>query len=148
MPDLWHSRRGMAIVLGAVATVLRQDYERIAEVYEPDRSVLVGSTMAFAARVFEEKHAAPAATCHLAPSLFRSDYEQPTYIPGTNPSALPRWAKRTVWWLVDRLMIDRAVLPSLNAWRRDLGLPAVSRILREWVHSPRRVIALFPEWFA
>jgi UDP:flavonoid glycosyltransferase YjiC (YdhE family) len=40
------------------------------------------------------------------------------------------------------------VAPALNAWRAELGLPAVSRVFRSWLNSPQRVIGLFPPWFA
>jgi UDP:flavonoid glycosyltransferase YjiC (YdhE family) len=53
-----------------------------------------------------------------------------------------------MWWLVDRLMIDPAVVPELDRWRGEFGLAPVSRIFKVWMNSPRRVIGLFPEWFA
>jgi len=147
-PDLWHSRKGMTLALRTFASMLRTDYARITEAYEPGRTVLVGQTFSFATRVFEEVHGAPAATIHLAPWIFRSDFQQPTHIPGRDPSGLPRWLKRAVWWMVDRWFVDREVLPELNRWRHELGLPPVSRVCKQWMHSPRRVIGLFPEWLA
>jgi rhamnosyltransferase subunit B len=147
-PDLWHSRRGLTLVLQSLAPVMRTDYRLIADAYEPGRTVLVSHTLAFAARVFEEVHAAPAATIHLAPTVFRSDYQQPSVTPGVDPSGLPVWVKRSLWWLVDRWLIDRLIAPELNRFRRELGLEPVSRVFKSWLHSPRRVIGLFPEWFA
>jgi UDP:flavonoid glycosyltransferase YjiC (YdhE family) len=108
----------------------------------------VSHALGFATRVLEEVHGAPAATLHLAPSIFRSDYQQPIYIPGTDASGLPVWLKRSIWWMVDRWLIDRTVVPELNRCRRELGLEPVSRVFKRWVHSPCRVIGLFPEWFA
>jgi len=146
-PDLWHSRRGLQFVLGTVASHLRLGYERVAEVYEPGRTVLVGHALSFGTRLFEEKNNAPAATLHLAPSIFRSDYQQPAIAPGRDLSSMPRWFKRTLWWGVDRFLTDPLIAPKLNAFRQELGLPPVSRVFREWVHSPQLVIALFPDWF-
>jgi rhamnosyltransferase subunit B len=147
-PDLWHSRRGLQFVLGAVASSLQLGYERVAEVYEPGRTVLVGHALSFSTRLFEEKHRAPAATLHLAPSIFRSDFEQPAYAPGRDLSAWPHWVKRAFWWAIDRYLIDPLIVPKLNAFRQELGLTPVSRVFRRWIHSPQRVIALFPDWFA
>jgi UDP:flavonoid glycosyltransferase YjiC (YdhE family) len=146
-PDLWHSRRGLQFVLGTVASYLRLGYERVAEVYEPGRTVLVGHALSFGTRLFEEKRAAPAATIHLAPSIFRSDFEQPAFAPGRDLSRAPRWLKRAFWWAIDRFLTDPVVVPKLNALRQELGLPPVVRVFRHWVHSPRRVIGLFPDWF-
>ena len=146
-PDLWHSRKGLQFVMGTVTKYLRAGYERVAEVYQPGRTVLVGHALSFATRLFEEKHGVPSATLHLAPSIFRSDYQQPAFAPGRSLSGAPRWVKRTFWWAVDRFLVDPMVVPRLNEFRRDLGLPPVSRVLRHWIHSPQRVIALFPDWF-
>ena len=147
-PDLWHSRRGLQFVLGTVADHLRLGYERVAEVYEPGRTVLVGHALSFGTRLLEEKHSVPAATLHLAPSIFRSDFQQPAMSPERDFSGAPRWFKRTLWWGVDRFLTDPLIVPKLNAFRTELGLPRVSRVFREWVHSPQCVIALFPDWFA
>jgi UDP:flavonoid glycosyltransferase YjiC (YdhE family) len=126
---------------------MRVEYARISEVYERGRSVLVGHFLSFAARVFEEVHGAPAATLQLAPSAFRSDYGQPAFAPGRDPSGWPRWLKRALWWAIDRFMIDPLIVPELNRWRGEFGLPPMSRIFKAWVHSPQRVIGLFPPWF-
>jgi UDP:flavonoid glycosyltransferase YjiC (YdhE family) len=146
-PDLWHSRKGLQFVMGTVSKYLRAGYERVADVYQPGRTVLVGHALSFATRIFEEKHGVPSATLHLAPSIFRSDYQQPAFAPGRTLSGAPRWVKRTFWWAVDRFLVDPMVVPRLNEFRQDLELPPVSRVLRHCVHSPQRVIALFPDWF-
>jgi UDP:flavonoid glycosyltransferase YjiC (YdhE family) len=49
---------------------------------------------------------------------------------------------------LDRLLLDPPILPALNQLRRELGLSPVSRVFKDWLHSPQRVIGLFPEWFA
>jgi rhamnosyltransferase subunit B len=146
-PDLWHPVRGMRLVLGAVGTRLREAYARLGTLHEPGRTVLVGHSLSFFTRIFEEVHHVPSATIHLAPSIFRSDHEQPAYAPGRDGSRWPLWIKRSVWWSIDRFMLDPTVVPALNAWRRELGLAPVTRVFSNWIHSPQRVIGLFPDWF-
>ena len=146
-PDLWHPLRGMRFVLGAVGAGLRPAYERLKGLHVPGRTVLVGHSLSFFTRVFEEIHRVPAATIHLAPSIFRSDHAQPAYAPGHDGSNWPRWLKRSLWWSIDRFMLDPCVVPALNEWRRELGLAPVKRVFSEWIHSPQRVIGLFPDWF-
>jgi hypothetical protein len=147
-PDLWHSRRGLQFVLGTVADYLQLGYQRVADVYEPGRTVLVGHALSFGTRLYEEKHGVPAATLHLAPSIFRSDFQQPAYATGRDLSAMPRWLKRVFWWALDRFLLDPMIVPKLNPFRQQLGLLPVSRVFRQWLHSPTRVIGLFPDWFA
>ncbi len=146
-PDIWHPRRGLRLVLDSVATRLRMAYDHLKLLYEPGRTVLVGHSLSFSTRVFEELHEVPAATIHLAPSIFRSDYAQPAYAPGIDGSRWPVWFKRSFWWSLDRFMLDPNIVPALNAWRRELGLAPVTRVFRDWIHSPQRVIGLFPDWF-
>jgi UDP:flavonoid glycosyltransferase YjiC (YdhE family) len=50
--------------------------------------------------------------------------------------------------LGDWLVIDPTVAPKLNEFRASKGLPPVRRVLRDWWHSPDRVIGMFPAWFA
>jgi len=147
-PDLWHSRKGLLLILRTLASVLRAHYALVASAYEPGRTVLVAHALGFATRVFEEAHQVPAATIHLAPSIFRSDYHQPASIPGVDPSGLPIWVKRSALWMLDRWLLDPQIVPALNQLRCDVGLPPVSRVFKNWLHSPQRVIGLFPEWFA
>lgn len=147
-PDLWHSRKGLTLILRTLASVVQAHYALIASVYEPGRTVLVAHALAFATRVFEEAHHAPAATIHLAPSIFRSDFQQPASIPGVDPSGLPIWVKRSLLWMLDRWLLDPPIVPAVNRLRRDVGLAPVSRVFKNWLHSPQRVVGLFPEWFA
>jgi UDP:flavonoid glycosyltransferase YjiC (YdhE family) len=146
-PDLWHPLRGMQIVLGEVGARLRPAYERLKGLHRPG-TVHVGHSLSFFTRLFEEVHGVPSATIHLAPSIFRSDHAQPAYAPGRDGSNWPRWFKRSLWWSIDRFMLDPTVVRPLNECRRELGLPPVTRVFRDWIHSPQRVIGLFPDWFA
>jgi UDP:flavonoid glycosyltransferase YjiC (YdhE family) len=146
-PDLWHPLRGMQVVLREVGARLRPAYERLERLHQPGCTVFVGHSLSFFTRVFEEVHGVPAATIHLAPSIFRSDHAQPAYAPGRDGSNWPRWFKRSLWWTIDRFLLDPTVVAPLNECRRELGLAPVTRVFRDWIHSPRCVIGLFPDWF-
>ena len=146
-PDLWHPRRGPRFVLGEVARSLESAYDLIAREYEPGRTLLIGHTLSFATRTFEESHNAPAVTIHLAPTGLRSVHTIPAEDPARDLSRWPVWLKRAVWWVIDRTLIDPPIVPTLNRWRQEKGLPPVSRVFNGWLNSPQGVVALFPEWF-
>ena len=145
-PDLWHPRKGLALVMREVGRRLREAYDLVTDAYQPG-TVLVGHGLSLGTRLFEEKHRVPGATLQLAPSVFHSEFAPPAFRPGADMSGWPRWVKRTMWWAIDRFFIDPTIAPALNRVRHDLGLPPVHSVMRDWMHSPRRVIGLFPEWF-
>jgi rhamnosyltransferase subunit B len=146
-PDLWHPTRGVQLILRIAGEKLKADYERLADQVRPGQSVLVGHPLCFPARVYEDAHRIPAVSTALAPSMFRSDYRQPAHTPGRDYARAPRWIKRLAWWLADRIAVDPHIAPPLNRLRRELGLRPVSRIFASWLHSPQRIIGLFPDWF-
>ncbi|MGH7179725.1 MAG: glycosyltransferase, partial [Tepidisphaeraceae bacterium] len=110
--------------------------------------VVVCSTLSLGARVAQDKLGFPMASAHLAPSAFRSVHEPPR-APGLfMPKWLPMWVKEKIWEGGDRWFIDPLIAPALNKFRAEKGLPPVKDVLKDWWHSPDRVIGLFPEWFA
>lgn len=145
--DLFHPRKGFSTVMKLVVLGLEPTWRELEARHRPGRTFIVGHPLGFATRAFEEKAGAASATIHLAPSSLRSAYRVPVMPPATDFSGLPLWAKRTLWWLIDRLAVDPGIAPTFNRWRASHGLPPVHRLFRMWLNSPRRVIALFPEWF-
>lgn len=146
--DIWNPRRGLAVILAAVSARLEEGYERLVRLYEPGRTVLVGHSLSVTTRLFEEAHDAPAATVHLAPAAFRSIIDPPALAPGRTMRGWPPVLQRALWWAVDKALADRHIDPALNRLRRRIGLPPVTRIFHEWLHSPQLTIGLFPDWFA
>jgi UDP:flavonoid glycosyltransferase YjiC (YdhE family) len=148
-PDVWHPRRGAALFFAyLVGPLLRRVYEVLAERYEPGRTVLVSPPQALAARLAQEKLGAPLVTVHIAPASLRSSVAPPV-LPGVFlPQWAPRWAHRFVFWVGDRFIVDPVVNGPLNAFRAELGLPPVRRIMKGWWNSPQRIVGLFPAWFA
>lgn len=147
-PNLWHATRGTQRVLElAVQPTLEPIFQAIERLYLPGSTHVIASSLAFGARVAEEKLHVPLTTVHLSPVLFRSELEGPR-LPRLMLHLGPRWFKRVQWWVADHFVIDSLVCPWLNAFRSKHGLPPTDRVFRDWWHSPRRVIAMFPEWFA
>jgi UDP:flavonoid glycosyltransferase YjiC (YdhE family) len=146
-PDLWHQQRGIRLVFQLVVDAMPDAYQRLVDLYQPNRTVVVGHTLSFPARVFEETHDIRAATIHLAPATLRTLHLQPAYDPARDLTRMPKPLKRLMWWIVDRVMIDPYLSTGLNRWRRQLGLPPVSRPFKDWMNSPQGVIGLWPEWF-
>ena len=87
-------------------------------------------------------------TLHLQPAGFVSEHE--TAVPHVWLRSINRWpapVRRLLVAAGDRLS-DRALGPAVNDLRAEFGLPPVRNIVREWWHSPHRVIGLFPGWYA
>jgi rhamnosyltransferase subunit B len=147
-PDLWKPTKGSQVVLAGVGHFLRPVYDAIVANQVQGDTVVVASTLALGARVAEEHRNVPTVTVHLQPSILRS-YTDPPKLPGmwVGPN-VPRWAMALQWKIVDNLIVDPHAAPMLNAFRKELGLAPVKGILRQYIHSPRRAIGMWPEWFA
>ncbi|MCE9547727.1 MAG: glycosyltransferase [Planctomycetia bacterium] len=148
-PDLWHPTRGFKMVVRyAMLGTMRQLYELVRRRYVPGRSVVVTQATALGARIARDKLGVPLVTVHLQPAVVRSVYESPLLPPLLLGPKVPRWFKRFQFYLTDRLLIDPLLGPEVNAFRAELGLPPVRRLLGPWWNSPDRVIGLFPDWYA
>jgi len=147
-PRLWHLRRGFRVIVDqAILPHIRPLYE-IIEANRDSSTVVAATTLCLGARVAQERLGVPTATIHLQPGVFRSlvDYGRLWRLdlgPGT-----PRFAKRLLFWCIDRIYADRLTAPGLNAFRSTLGLPPVRGIFKDYIHSPQLVLGLFPDWFA
>ena len=146
-PAIWRRIGGTRTIMSAISSLIRPVYRAVAENIVLGKTMLVASTLALGARVAQEQLRLPGATVHLQPSIFRSVTEPPV-LPGLFlPPWMPGWGRRAQFRVVDAI-IDSVLAQELNEFRRELGLPRVKRILRDYIHSPQRVIGLFPEWFA
>jgi len=140
-PDLWSPRKAFPHIIRSLSPILKTQYD-ICAAAGPD-SVSLVNVFGFGALLAQEKRGIRAVTIHLQPSVLWSNIDPPT-IPGLGG---PRWLKSFLYGLGEKLVIDPAVCPFLNAWRAELGLPPVRRITRWW-NSPGGVLCMFPDWFA
>ncbi len=148
-PDLWHPWKGFSVVAKRlVLPSMRPTYELITRRMEAGRTVVAASGLAFGARLAHEKLGVPLATVYLQPTMFRSLINPVCYgfpdIIGTLPPVLRGPYMRSA----DRFIIDPPLLDGLNRFRGELGLAAVKRVFKDWVHSPQLVLGLFPDWFS
>ena len=146
-PELWHPTKGSKTVAKLVAEQLRRNLKLVTEFHEPGNTIVVGHTLDFASRALHEKVGLPLVTVHLQPCIVRTSHQLPTMMGTTNYSWLPLWVKRSVWWFLDRAMMDRVFGPPANEVRGKLGLPPVKRILKDYLNSPLLTIGMWPEWF-
>ncbi|MEX2490492.1 MAG: glycosyltransferase [Nitrospirales bacterium] len=149
-PDIWHPHKGWRVIMKRMmaGTLLEDAYHLLRSHLVPGKTILLGTTLGFVARLVQETHRTPLVTVHLSPAVFHSAYQAPR-MPGLPlPDWLPVRFKQGVWTIIDHVLIDPVLKPKLNCFRRTLGLPPVSRIFHTWLHSPDLVLGLFPKWFA
>ena len=147
--DAWHPIRSFRVLFGKpfVRDAIRRHYAQIAGRYVPGETVVVAGSLAFGARVARDKLGVPLVSVHLQPALFKSLERTATYAGGGMKPWWPRWFKRVMFWVGDRWLVDPILGPAVNGVRAEVGLPPVRRILSTWIHSPDRVIGLFPDWY-
>lgn len=146
-PDLWHPRKGLETIARAgILPGIRPVYDLLSG-YDPKETVLGASSLIFGARVAQEKLGFRLASIHLQPSIFRSAYRVPI-LPGLRlPDKTPAMFIRLIFKAVDAFVLDPLFGPETNGLRRELGFKPATSLLGSWIHSPDRVIGLFPDWY-
>lgn len=149
-PDLWNPRRSIKVLFGDTSLLkrhLRDGYDRLVERYIPGETVIAAGMLALWARVANEKPGIPMASIQLQPSVIPSNDDPPEFAQLRMRPWWPSALKSLIYWVADRWIVDPLLKPVLNEFRGALGLPPARRIIGKWVHSPQRIIGLFPEWF-
>jgi rhamnosyltransferase subunit B len=148
-PDLFDPRKAFSAFMDTVVLPnIRPAYEQLQAHVRPGETVIAATLNALAARLVQEKSQVPMATVHLTPLAIKSAYTMPKVAGPRLPDWAPPFLRRFYWWVADKAVIDPIIAPQLNAFRQDIGLAPVERILTRWVHSPHMVICLFPDWYA
>jgi rhamnosyltransferase subunit B len=146
--DLWHPRKGFQVIAEATGEFLGDYYRTLREHCEPGRTILVLSSLALGGRVVQDVLGVPAVSVHLSPSVFRSVHKPAKTPPLPVTDWMPAGWNRLIFAGADLLGIDPLLGGPVNKLRASVGLGPVKRIFDSWIHSPDRVIGLFPEWFA
>lgn len=147
-PDLWRPHRALGVIGEAIRPHVSEIARVLREQAAGDPPLLVAHPLAFGARAAQEALGLRLVTLHLQAAGFVSEHEPP--VPHVWLRSVNRWpllVKRLLAAAGDRLS-DHALSPVVNELCADFGLPPARNIVREWWHSPQRVIGLFPDWFA
>ncbi|MEK8052792.1 nucleotide disphospho-sugar-binding domain-containing protein [Ideonella sp. DXS22W] len=147
-PDATDARKGLALLAQGVLRSATQGYPLLCQAHEAGRTLVVGTSLAWSARLLSETHGTPGAVLHLAPSWLRSAHRAPSLGPLGHLAGAPRWLKRWAFGLMDRRLLDPLFTTPFNALRARLGLAPVQRCFDAWMHQADCVLGLFPDWFA
>jgi rhamnosyltransferase subunit B len=147
-PDLWHARKGFAVVARRVIVPSIETVYRHIETHADADTVVAASGISFGARIAQERLRVPTASIHLQPIVIRSLIDSGMLGTLRISAAHPQWFKRAVYRFVDWAAIDPLLERPLNEFRATLALAPVRRVLAHWIHSPECVIGFFPDWFA
>ncbi len=145
--EVWDAWRGFSAIWRVLFESIPVTYQVLNERLTPG-SIVVGTSLAHAARVTQELTGVKLATVHLQPTAVISAYTPPVGPGGAIPDNFPLLIKRAYVELLDTFLIDRACRSDINAFRGQFGLPPVKNVFTRWTHSPDLVIMAWPEWFA
>ncbi len=149
-PDVWHPRKGFAVLWHG----MRRGLELLAEVIADDvpRDVpcvllahplaLPSADLARAARPGLRIVAA-----WLAPTNLRTVHDPMTIGPLRIPAWVPSSWRRRLWRCLDATVIDPIALPDLNAVRARAGLAPVAHFVDHLQAVADANVTLFPRWF-
>lgn len=145
---IWNPRSSFQVIFReGVAKILTRHIEWIRDEYVAGETVVLSSIFGFGARVAQEAFGVPLTTIHLQPAVLWSEHDSPQLPNMFSGPSVPRWLKRLQIWVGEKFVIDRAVRPVLNPVLEQYHCPPMRNTLT-WMHSPTRIIGMFPEWFA
>lgn len=147
-PDVWKASKGFAAVWKEMPKSMQLTYELIRKHHKGNNTRLIGSTLAFGARLAQEKFGLKLATIHLAPACILSCHGTPVSMTHPLPPWFPLWLKRLFYQIMDAAVLDRVSTKDFNQYRAELDLPPTKNIVSKYIHSPDLVIGAFPDWFA
>jgi rhamnosyltransferase subunit B len=147
-PNLWHPVRGFEVIAKrAILKYMRPLYEEIIK-FDPANTLVITSGMAFGARLAQEKLGYQLLTVHLQSSILMSAHDNAELAGIKLPDWFPPGIRRQYLNLAETMVIDRLLAPSLNRFRKELGLDPVRKIFSQWMNSTDSVLGLFPDWFS
>jgi UDP:flavonoid glycosyltransferase YjiC (YdhE family) len=145
-PDFWHPLKAGPLAAKWGVRFLGRQYSLLSDLAKPERSVLVSNPGVLAARLLNERQRTPLVSIVLQPWIIPSIYKPPILPGGLSlPTGSPLWLWRLYFRALNiagGLLVGR----ELNALRKTLGLPRMTRLFDWWL-SPQCVLGLFPAWF-
>lgn len=146
--DVWSATKGLEASWRYYGAAMRTALSMLRQGWHAADTVLVSSSFAVAARLAEELYGYRNTTVHLSPSIVFSACRPPRWPAASIPERWPLWLKHVAIAAAERFATDPVIGAHVNPFRSELGLPPVRHLFSNWIHSPRRVIYAFPEWFA
>jgi UDP:flavonoid glycosyltransferase YjiC (YdhE family) len=145
---LWQFPYCFPLLAQGAAEIIEPAFDAVLEHHQPGRTMLVSQWLVFGARIAQEVLGIPGVTIHAYPSVLRSSIAPSLTPPLPVSDAMPGWWNRACFAVADATVLDLMFAKPVNAFRAQHALPPIKRILANWIHSPDRVIGLFPDWFA
>lgn len=150
-PDLWHPIRGFGILwrhlaMRSVNTTVALLEAEVATSPAPVR--VLASPLVLGARLAADwlpirlvtAHTAPSGLRHLGEPLFMGSWRVPQWWPTA-------W-RRVLWRALDRWKLQPMAAPFIDQWRAAHQLPPLNEpVFDRWLHSPHRVLGLYPGAF-
>jgi rhamnosyltransferase subunit B len=149
-PDLWHPRRGFAVLWRALRDGLALLDDTLAALPPDEPLVLLAHPLALpgAAIARARRPGLRVVAAWLAPTNLRSLHDPlligPLRIARRVPLAWRRW----LWRVIDAHVIDPVAVPDLNAARARHGLPPIAHFIDHLEGVADAHLTLFPAWFA
>lgn len=147
-PEVWTARRGLHESWRYYGAAARTTLAQIGAHWSPDDTVLVGSSFAAGVRLAARTQGFLDTTVHLSPAVMFSRKRPPRWPAASIPRWWPGWLQAAAAAGAERLAIDPVIRRALEPAWRSAGLPREGRLFSRFIHSPHRVVHLFPAWFA
>jgi rhamnosyltransferase subunit B len=149
-PDVWHPARGFGVVWRAVRPGMRELGAIVAALPAHESCLIVTHPLALHEALLcrDLRPGVRVVLAYLAPSNIPTVYDPLLLGPYRIPRWVPHAARRWLWKLIGKRLVDPVALPDINADRALAGVAPASGMLAMLRDGPDLSVTLFPAWFA
>lgn len=149
-PDLWDERKGWSVIWSGLLPYLGVVRQLVEKLPAAESCVVLSHPILVpaAAMARSVRPDLRIVSAYLAPSNLCSSHDMLAAGSLRIPDWIPISWKQALWRLIHKGWIDPVTLPSLNAARGQIGLPAVPHFFEHMLTAPSASLGLFPSWYA
>src|SRR5260370_1577032 len=151
-PGMWNPKNGFTVIW---AKLIRPNMHRVrlfVQSLEPKEKVVIlshPSLMALANLARADRDSVKVVLFYFFPTIIRSNFGKAALGGAmTLPPKTPKFLRKALYSLIDKMFFDVGILPDLNRERMRLGLTEIEHFFPHLQSSADLYVTLFPEWYS
>jgi rhamnosyltransferase subunit B len=150
-PDIWNPNSGFRVLWAKAIRPNIHSIRLFVQSLDPAEDTVIVShpaLMALANLARGDRGNVKAVLVYLYPTIIRSYFGRVAVGGAMTLPKYPRFLRKVLYYLADKMLLDVGIVPDLNAARLGLGMTAIEHFFPHLQSSADLYVTLFPEWYA